>query len=171
MNNTTIFNKNLIPPGAINWWILDVRVTAVLRDSRLGLSPFLLLSGEGSRWLILELVTVVLLWQIVNDWVWLVLFGGPFCELDNTPNFWLRNVKFWTSVATDWQADNDRTTGMSDYTAATVVASVNISIWVPRYSYACLALKEGKILPSNSLWGNTASGGTGSLGTAYLLCR
>lgn len=36
-------------------------MTAVLRDSRLGLSPFLLLSGEGSRWLILELVTVVLL--------------------------------------------------------------------------------------------------------------
>lgn len=96
MNNATVFNKSFIPPGAINWWILDVRVTAVLRDSRLGLSPFLLLSGEGSRWLILELVTVVLLWQIVNDWVWLVLFGGPFCELDNTPNFWLRNVKFWT---------------------------------------------------------------------------
>lgn len=46
--------------------MLDVRVTAVLRDSRLGLPPFLL-SGEGSRWLILELVTVVLLWQIVND--------------------------------------------------------------------------------------------------------
>lgn len=95
VKNATISNK-FIPPGAINWWILDVRVTAVLRDSRLGLSPFLLLSGEGSRWLILELVTVVLLWQIVNDWVWLVLFGGPFCELDNTPNFWLRNVKFWT---------------------------------------------------------------------------
>lgn len=96
MKTTITFNKSLIPPGAINWWILDVRVTAVLLDSRLGLSPFLLFSGEGSRWLILELVTVVLLWQIVNDWVWLVLFGGPFCELDSTPNFWLRNVKFWT---------------------------------------------------------------------------
>ena len=56
------------PPGAINWWMLDVRVTAVLRDSRPGLPPFLL-SGEGYRWLILELVTVVLLWQIVKDWV------------------------------------------------------------------------------------------------------
>lgn len=48
--------------------MLDVRVTAVLRDSRPGLPPFLL-SGEGSRWLIFELVTVVLLWQIVKDWV------------------------------------------------------------------------------------------------------
>lgn len=81
-------------PGAMSWWILDVRVTAGLRDSAVGLSPFLLPSG-GSDWLALVLVTG-LLGHTASVWAWLLLFGEPFCELDSTPNFWLRSVKFWT---------------------------------------------------------------------------
>lgn len=91
-----------ILPGVINWCMLDVRVTGVLRHSGVGLSPFLLLS-EDSGWLPLVLVTGLLAHKD-NDWVWLLLFGGPFCELDNTPNFWLRNVKFWTwEISKSWR--------------------------------------------------------------------
>lgn len=82
--------------------MLDVRVTGALRHSGAGLSPFLLLS-EDSGWMPLVLVTGLLAHKD-NDWVWLLLFGGPFCELDNTPNFWLRNVKFWTwEISKSWR--------------------------------------------------------------------
>lgn len=93
----------LIPPGVIKWCMLDVRVTGVLRHSGVGLSPFLLLS-EGSAWLPLELLTALLGHR---DWLWLLLFGGPFWELDNTPSFWLRSVKFWTwEMSKTWKDPN-----------------------------------------------------------------